>query len=217
MRGEHLSTGSGHPPRPTPPVSRAEPARLPPDGRCWGHSLPPSLADSGRGPHYHPPRFRPQQAPGPPRGHPSASEPRRVLRGGGEGRGRFPAAEGGRYLAEREERVGRQPDGGGDGAERAELQARAAHRQLAAGGAVLAAPQRDGRPRRGAEPPLLHPATGATERGAARRGPPACRVPPSRLLPAPRRGWAAPRLRRFRGPPTAGGESAAVRGEPALR
>lgn len=84
-------------------------------------------------------------------------------------------AGGGRYLAEDEEPVGRQPDGGGDGAERAELQAGAAHRQLPAGGAVLAAPQRDGRPRRRAVPPLRHaappePPNSRLER-PARRGP----------------------------------------------
>lgn len=69
------------------------------------------------------------------------------------------------YLAEHEDAVGRQPDGGGDGAEGAELQAGPAQRQLPAGGAVLAAPQRQRRPRGRAVRPLLH------ARGAPRRRP----------------------------------------------
>lgn len=197
-------------------------------GGCWGHTLPPGLSDPSHGPHYPPPRDLggAQPARGRARGRPSASEPRRAVRGSGKGRGRFPAAGGGRYLAEHEEPVGRQPDGGGDGAERAELQARAAHGQLPAGGAVLAAPQRDRRPRRRAVPPLLH-AAAPEHRAAAGSGPPASRVPPSHTLPAPRsprervggaarRGGAGPLLPAFPERGAAGGEGAAVPQEPEL-
>ncbi|XP_063255207.1 uncharacterized protein LOC134551477 [Prinia subflava] len=130
----------------------------------------------------------------------SGTRRRGPSRGGARGRRR------GRYLAEREEPVGRQPDGGGGGAERAQLQAGAAHRQLPARRAVLAAPQRDRHAGGRAEAPLLRhagqagpgppglpreePEPSGALRAVPRRAAP-CRARPGRraMLPLGRLAW----------------------------
>jgi len=124
---------------------------------------PDLLGAAPAGPGRRPPGPERSDAQGPPGGarRPSPpGAPRRAERGGA----------GRRYLAQHEEPVGRQPDGGGDGAERAELQAGAAHGQLPAGSAVLAAPQRQRRPRRRAVAPLLHPHSAPLPPGRERKG-----------------------------------------------
>lgn len=124
---------------------------------------PDLLGAAPAGPGRRPPGPERSDAQGPAGGarRPSPpGAPRRAERGGA----------GRRYLAQHEEPVGRQPDGGGDGAERAELQAGAAHGQLPAGSAVLAAPQRQRRPRRRAVAPLLHPHSAPLPPGRERKG-----------------------------------------------